>query len=157
EIMAVVGPSGAGKTTLLGLIAGLETPDLGTVLIDGRNVTGLPPHQRDVGVISQRPGLYPHLGGRRNLSIGLGLSSRRVESKEIARRVDEAIQVLGLERVLNRAPHELSGGEQQRVALGRLLVRRPAVWLLDEPFGHVDAAQKTEFRRQLHLLRAAVP
>ncbi len=157
EILAVVGPSGSGKSTLLRLIAGLETPDSGTVQIGERDVTRLAPHLRDIGLIPQRPALFPHLSIRRNLSIGLEMSRLPVSENELARRVDDAIQFMNLDRVLDRAPYELSGGEQQRVALGRLMVRRPAVWLLDEPFGHVDPAQKSEFRRQLHLLRGAVP
>jgi ABC-type sugar transport system ATPase subunit len=157
ETLAVVGPSGSGKTTLLRLIAGLETPDAGTIEIAGRDVTGLAPHQRDVGILPQHPALYPHLDIRRNLSIGLEMSRLKVDSREIDRRVDEAVQFLGLDSVLDRRPFQLSGGEQQRVALGRLMVRRPSVWLLDEPFGHLDSGRKTEFRRQLHLLRGHVP
>lgn len=157
EALAVVGPSGSGKTTLLRLIAGLESPDVGRIEIAGRDVAGLPPHQREVGILPQRPALYPHLNIRRNLSIGLEMSRVQVDHREIDRRVDEAVQFLSLESVLDRRPFQLSGGEQQRVALGRLMVRRPSVWLLDEPFGHLDSGQKTEFRRQLHLLRGHVP
>jgi multiple sugar transport system ATP-binding protein len=157
ESMAIVGPSGSGKTTILRLIAGLEKADSGSISIAGHDVTHAAPHQRNIGLVSQRPALYPHLNIRRNLSIGLEMSRLPVSQEEAARRVEEAIEFLELADVLDRAPHDLSGGEQQRVALGRLMVRRPAVWLLDEPFGHLDAGQKTGFRRQLHLLRGAIP
>ena len=157
ETLAVVGPSGSGKTTLLRLIAGLETPDSGIVEIAGRDVTALPPHERDVGILPQNPALYPHLNVRRNLSIGLEMSRIALSPGEMDRRVDDAIGFLGLESLLDRRPFQLSGGEKQRVALGRLMVRRPSVWLLDEPFEHLDAGRKTEFRRQLHLLRGHLP
>ncbi len=157
ETLAVVGPSGSGKTTLLRLIAGLETPDCGAIQINGRDITRLPPHEREIGILPQRPPLYPHVTVRRNLSIGLEMGRKRWPKSEIDRRVDEAVEFLNLGTVLDRRPFQLSGGEQQRVALGRLMVRRPSLWLLDEPFGHLDASRKTEFRRQLHLLRGHVP
>src|SRR5262249_20037273 len=152
----VAGPSGSGKSTLLRLIAGLEEPNRGRIFLNGRDVTGLPPAQRDVGLLPQRPALYPHLSVRRNLSIGLEMQNSRRRPKvapaEIERRIDEAIGLLGLEELLDRRPNQLSGGEQQRVGLGRLLVRRPSVWLLDEPFAHVDFPRRMQLRRELHLL-----
>jgi multiple sugar transport system ATP-binding protein len=157
EIMAVVGPSGAGKTTLLRLIAGLESPDSGVISIAGKDVTSLPPRGRDIGLLPQHSALYPHLSIRRNLSIGLEMSRVRVSALETERRIEHAIKLLELGDIMNRRPNELSGGERQRVALGRLMVRRPAVWLLDEPIVHVDSARKTEFRQQLHLLRDQLP
>ncbi|MFL5341925.1 MAG: ABC transporter ATP-binding protein [Gemmataceae bacterium] len=162
ELLALVGPSGAGKSTLLRIIAGLEPADAGVVRIAGRDVTSLQPADRDVALIPQRPALYPHLSVLRNLSIGLEmrLSRRRPERLETIRihqRVDEAIALLGLAPLLNRRPFQLSGGEQQRVALGRVLVRRASVWLLDEPFAHLDAARKIQLRRDLHLLRSTHP
>jgi ABC-type sugar transport system ATPase subunit len=157
EIHTVVGASGSGKTTLLRLIAGLDTPDSGVVRIGGRDVTCLIPAERDVGLLPQRPALYPHLSIWSNLSIGLELRRPRVSSSEVRRRVDEAIGRLGLESLMDRRPFQLSGGEQQRIALGRILVRRPAVWLLDEPFNHLDAARKVRFRRDLLLLTAQLP
>jgi sn-glycerol 3-phosphate transport system ATP-binding protein len=158
EICTVVGPSGAGKSTMLRLIAGLEAPESGNICIGGRDVTHLRPNERDIGLLSQRPALYPHLNVRRNLSIGLEMRrSGRVDSKEIQRRVSEAIELLGLTSITERRPERLSGGEQQRVALGRLMVRRPSVWLLDEPLNHLDTARKNEFCKHLHLLRGQFP
>lgn len=160
ELLTVVGPSGAGKSTLLRLIAGLEEADSGSVHFAARDVTRLPPHERNIGLLSQRPALYSHLSIERNLSIGLEMwqsrhRDQRVLPAETNRRVAEAIELLELGSLLNRRPEELSGGEQQRIALGRVLVRRPPVWLLDEPLSHLDAARKIEFRRHLHLLRAS--
>lgn len=159
SVLALVGPSGAGKSTLLRLIAGLETVDSGVVHLGTRDVTHLPPHLRDVGLLAQRPALYPHLDVRRNLSIGLEMSrsASGMSTAEIDRRVSDAIDWLDLGHVLDRRPEQLSGGEQQRVALGRLVVRQAKVWLLDEPFGHLEPAKKGEFRRRLHLLRERVP
>lgn len=162
EILAVVGPSGAGKSTLLRLIAGLEQVDSGEIHFDGRDLTHSPPHERNVGFVAQRAAIYPHLSVRRNIAIGLEMwQSRRhrerVSPAEISRRVDEAIDLLGLAGVLDRRPEELSGGEAQRVALGRLLVRRPLVWLLDEPLSHLDELRKMDFRGHLHLLHSLRP
>ena len=157
EMLAVVGPSGAGKTTLLRLIAGLEAPDSGAISIARKDVTRLPPHDRDIGILAQRAAIYPHLSVQRNLSIGLEMSRASVSRPEMERRVQHAIKLLGLGDILDRRANELSGGERQRVALGRLMVRRPAVWLLDEPFVHLELARKTEFRQQLHLLRDQLP
>jgi multiple sugar transport system ATP-binding protein len=158
ELLTIVGPSGAGKSTLLRLIAGLEEPDAGSIQIGERNVTRLPPHEREIGLLAQRPALYSHLNVKRNLSIGLEMWQSRhrnqsVSATEMNRRVEQAIELLELGSLQNRRPDELSSGEQQRLALGRVLVRRPPVWLLDEPLSHLDSARKIEFRRHLHLLR----
>lgn len=155
EQFAIVGPSGAGKTTLLRLIAGLETPDRGRIVVNGRDVTAAPPHHRDIGLVPQRSALYPHLSVLENLAVGLRLRPRRERpaEPEIRMRVDEAVQLLGLGPILGNRPHQLSGGEQQRVMLGRLLVRRPSIWLLDEPFAHLDVPLREQLRRDMHLLR----
>ncbi|HEY1375216.1 MAG TPA: ABC transporter ATP-binding protein [Gemmataceae bacterium] len=167
EHVVVVGPSGAGKTTLLRLVAGLERPDAGSVHIAGHDVTRWPPHRRRVALVAQRPALYPHLTVRRNLAASVefrqdrGLLGRLfgrrgpdfVSPVELADRVAEAARILGLTGLLDRQPRHLSGGEQQRVALGRAWVARAAVWLLDEPLAHLDAALRAEIRDQLHLLR----
>jgi ABC-type sugar transport system ATPase subunit len=156
QFVTIAGPSGSGKTTLLRLIAGLEQPDRGRIFLSGRDISGLPPAQRNVGLLPQRPALYPHLSVRRNLSIGLEMQNSRQRPKvtagEIDRRVNEAIDLLGLQQLLDRRPNQLSGGEQQRVGLGRVLVRRPAIWLLDEPFAHVDFPRRMQLKHELHLL-----
>jgi multiple sugar transport system ATP-binding protein len=172
ELLTLVGPSGSGKTTILRLIAGLETPTAGTVFLDGRPANDLPPPDRDVAMVFQRHSLYPHLDVRGNLAFGLRLRRpggwlRRGltrlfrparyrelcrEGKYIAERVADAARLLDLEAVLGMRPAQLSGGEEQRAALGRALVRRPAVYLLDEPLSHLDARLREEMRRQLHLL-----
>jgi ABC-type sugar transport system ATPase subunit len=162
ELLTVVGPSGAGKSTLLRLVAGLEQSDHGSLHFDQRDVTLLPPDQRDIGLLAQRPALYSHLSIERNLSIGLEMwqsrhRDKRVDPAALRRRVSEAIRMLELGELLGRRPEQLSGGEQQRLALGRVLVRRPPVWLLDEPLSHLDATRKIEFRRHLHLLRRSFP
>jgi multiple sugar transport system ATP-binding protein len=156
QFLTIAGPSGSGKSTLLRLIAGLEKANRGRIFLSGRDITDLPPSQRNVGLLPQRPALYPHLSVRRNLSIGLEMQNSRQRPKvapaEIDHRVDEAIGMLGLEKLLDQRPSQLSGGEQQRVGLGRLLVRRPAIWLLDEPFAHMDFPRRMQLKRDLHLL-----
>ncbi len=160
EFFVLLGPSGCGKTTTLRLIAGLETPTAGRVLIDGKDVTHWPPHRRGVALLFQTPALYPHRNVRENLVFGQG---RRYNAGEgiyprsasglLQSRVDEAVRLLGLGSLLERRPAELSGGERQRVALGRALIRQPAVFLLDEPLAHVDAPQRRELGRELKALQ----
>jgi multiple sugar transport system ATP-binding protein len=171
ELLVLVGPSGCGKSTTLRLIAGLETPTEGTLRIDGRVVNALPPRQRRVALVFQRPALYPHLNVRQNLAFGLRLASsdggllrgmlaavglRSAESPADAKEIGEVAHSLGLEPLLDRLPAQLSGGEQQRVALGRALVRRPAVFLLDEPLSNLDVPLRAEMRRELHLLHRRI-
>jgi multiple sugar transport system ATP-binding protein len=158
ELVVLVGPSGCGKTTILRLIAGLEDLTAGNISIGGRVVTRLPPRRRDVALAFQRPALYPHMNVRANLAFGLRLrqggwwpSGERLG--QLARRVGETADLLGLTGVLERYPGQLSGGQQQRVALGRALVREPAVFLLDEPLSNLDAPLRDELRRELHLLQ----
>ena len=148
ELVVVVGPSGCGKTTLLRLIAGLEQPTSGEILIGGRSAAGLAPRQRNVAMVFQSGALYPHMTVDRNLAFGL----RGLASEEVRRRVENAAQMLGIERLLERMPAELSGGERQRVALGRAIVRRPAVFLLDEPLSSLDAPLRRELRREIKRL-----
>jgi ABC-type sugar transport system ATPase subunit len=135
-------------------LAGLAEPGSGTVHVAGRDVTRLAPDKRNLAFVFQRPALYPHLSVRANLGFGLALRRTwfRLNAEE-RRRVDEMAQLLGLSNLLDRRPAELSGGEQQRVALGRALVRRPAAYLLDEPLGSLDARLRLELRRDLHLLQ----
>jgi ABC-type sugar transport system ATPase subunit len=154
ELLAVVGPSGCGKTTLLRVVAGLAELSAGSVHLAGRDVTRLPPHRRDVAFVFQRPALYPYLSVRANLGFGLVLRRTwfRLTAEERTR-VGEVAELLGLNKLLDRQPAKLSGGEQQRVALGRALVRRPAVYLLDEPLAALDARLRLDLRRDLHLLQ----
>jgi ABC-type sugar transport system ATPase subunit len=147
ELLVVLGPSGSGKTTLLRLIAGLEVPSAGRVLIDGLDVTGLPPHRRDVAMVFQHPALYPHLSVFDN--IAFGLRARGVPRGQIVSRVNAMAGLLDLEGLLNRRPAQLSGGERQRVAIGRGLIRQPRVILLDEPFSNLDARLRTGLREQV--------
>jgi sn-glycerol 3-phosphate transport system ATP-binding protein/multiple sugar transport system ATP-binding protein len=147
----LVGPSGCGKSTLLRLVAGLEHPDEGTIALAGRDVTDLPPRDRDVAMVFQSYALYPHLTVRENLAFGLKL--RGTSSAEIAARIDEASAMLGLAKLMDRLPKQLSGGQRQRVAMGRAIVRRPTIFLFDEPLSNLDAALRAEVRveiRRLH-------
>jgi len=147
EFLILVGPSGCGKSTLLRLIAGLETPTAGRILIDGRDVTSLPPQDRDVAMVFQSYALYPHLTVRENLAFGLRM--RHTPREVIAEQVSRAAAALGLDPLLDRKPGQLSGGQRQRVALGRAMVRNPKVFLLDEPLSNLDAQLRLETRAEL--------
>ncbi|MEM6398367.1 MAG: ABC transporter ATP-binding protein [Bacteroidota bacterium] len=145
SLCAVVGHSGSGKTTLLRLIAGLERPDQGKVIIDGQEMTGLatfvPPANRGVGMVFQNYALFPHLTVAKNVAYGLPKSS--------SQRVSELLDLVGLNGYQKKYPHELSGGEQQRVALARTLAPSPRLLLLDEPFSNLDAGLKADIRKQV--------
>ena len=147
EFMVLVGPSGCGKSTALRMIAGLETPTAGRILIGDRDVTALPPQQRDIAMVFQTYALYPHMTVRQNLAFGLRM--RGADRGLIDRRVNEAAHILGLEPVLGRKPAQLSGGQRQRVALGRAIVREPKVFLFDEPLSNLDAKLRVETRAEL--------
>jgi multiple sugar transport system ATP-binding protein len=147
EFMVLVGPSGCGKSTALRMIAGLETPTSGRILIGDREVTALPPQERDIAMVFQSYALYPHMSVRQNL--GFGLRMRGVDKRTIDARVAEAARALGLEAVLDRKPAQLSGGQRQRVALGRAIVREPKVFLFDEPLSNLDAKLRVETRAEL--------
>jgi len=147
----LVGPSGCGKSTLLRLVAGLEEADEGSIKLADRDVTRLPPRDRDVAMVFQSYALYPHLTVRDNLKFGLEL--RGTPRAEIDKRLDEASAMLGLGKLLDRLPKQLSGGQRQRVAMGRAIVRRPTIFLFDEPLSNLDAALRAEVRveiRRLH-------
>ena len=147
ECLALVGPSGCGKTTLLRMIAGLEQPTSGSVAIDGQPVTHLAAKDRQVAMVFQHHALYPHLSVYDNLAFGLKL--RKCPRAEIERRVKAAAETLGLTACLGRRPRELSGGQHQRVALGRALVRQPKVFLLDEPLSNLDAPLRAQLRAEI--------
>ena len=147
ELLAVVGPSGCGKTTLLRLMAGLETPDAGGIAIDGMPAASLAPEDRNVAMVFQNHALYPHLTARENLACGLKWRGAKAEEIEI--RVAEMARVMNLEGCLDRLPEHLSGGQCQRVALGRAAVLRPRLFLFDEPLAHLDAEMRLQLRREI--------
>lgn len=147
EVLVLVGPSGCGKSTLLRLIAGLDDPDGGSLRLDGRELSGVPPQERDVAMVFQGYALYPHMNVRDN--IGFPLRMRGVGAAERAAKVEEAAELLGLGKLLDRKPSELSGGERQRVAMGRAIVRRPKIFLFDEPLSNLDAALRTQLRVEI--------
>ena len=146
----VLGPSGSGKSTLLRIVAGLEVADRGTVCIGERDVTRLPPQQRDCAMVFQNYALYPHMSVRENLGYALKLA--RLDAAERARRIAFAAELLGLGELLDRKPAQLSGGQRQRVAIGRAIARRPRVLLFDEPLSNLDARLRQEMRVELRRL-----
>ncbi|TAM61824.1 MAG: sn-glycerol-3-phosphate ABC transporter ATP-binding protein UgpC [Rhodanobacter sp.] len=151
EFVVLVGPSGCGKSTLLRMIAGLESPSGGEIRIGGRCVNAQEPSARDIAMVFQNYALYPHMSVRENLSYALKL--RKLERAEITRRVDWAVDLLGLQPLLARKPGELSGGQRQRVAMGRAIVREPQLFLFDEPLSNLDARLRNHMRveiKQLH-------
>jgi multiple sugar transport system ATP-binding protein len=152
EFLVLVGPSGCGKSTLLRMIAGLEETTGGTVSIGGRDVTGLPPRDRDIAMVFQSYALYPHMTVRSNL--GYGLKVRKTAKREIEERVATVAELLGLEKLLDRRPAALSGGQRQRVAMGRAIVREPAAFLMDEPLSNLDAKLRVSMRAQLGALHS---
>lgn len=153
ELLVVLGPTGAGKTTLLRTIAGLEKPDAGNITMAGRDVTGLDPASRDVALVFQNFSLYPRWSVRRNLEFGLRAPGRNVPEAEIQRRVTWAADILKITRYLDREASRLSGGEMQRVAIGRAIVRRPRLFLMDEPLTNLDAKLREALRVELVQLR----
>ena len=149
EFVVLLGPTGAGKTTILRLIAGLERPDRGSVVIQGRVVTKEVPADRDVAFVFQQYSLYPHLSVYDNLAFPLRSPARRVDEKTIRRRIQQIAELLHIDHKLNNRATALSGGEMQRVAIGRALVREPAVYLMDEPLSSLDAKLRAELRLEL--------
>jgi multiple sugar transport system ATP-binding protein len=147
EFMVLVGPSGCGKSTLLRMIAGLEEITDGTIRIGDRDVTELPPPERDIAMVFQNYALYPHMSVRENL--GFGLSVRHTPKPEIRRRVGDVASLLGLEELLDRKPAHLSGGQRQRVAMGRAIIREPVAFLMDEPLSNLDAKLRVGMRASL--------
>ena len=147
EFLVLVGPSGCGKSTLLRLLAGLEDVTDGTIAIGDRDVTELAPRSRDIAMVFQSYALYPHMTVRQNL--GYGLRARKTPKDEIARRVGEVAELLGLADLLDRRPAQLSGGQRQRVAMGRAIVRQPQAFLLDEPLSNLDAKLRVGMRASL--------
>jgi multiple sugar transport system ATP-binding protein len=149
EFVVLLGPSGAGKTTTLRLITGLERPDTGAVLIDGRDVTHEPPGARDIAFVFQQYSLYPHLSVYDNLAFPLRSPARRVPEALIRKRVEQTAELLHISSKLQNSATRLSGGEMQRVAIGRALVRDPTIYLMDEPLSSLDAKLRAELRLEL--------
>lgn len=151
EFFVVVGPTGSGKTTLLRLLAGLDPADEGTIELDGRDVTAAPAGDRSVGMVFQGHALFPHLSVAGNIAFGLGRT--RLAPSDRAASVRTAAELVGCETLLERMPHQLSGGERRRVAIARMLVRERSLFLLDEPLSGLDAHERASIRRRLHDLQ----
>jgi sn-glycerol 3-phosphate transport system ATP-binding protein len=150
----LLGPSGCGKSTTLRLIAGLEAADTGRITIAGRDVTRLPPAQRNISMVFQSYALFPHLSVAENIVFGLKV--RRVAPAERARRLQRVAGLLGLSKLLDRKPNQLSGGQQQRVALGRAIIAEAPVCLMDEPLSNLDAQLRAEMRQEIRNLQRAL-
>jgi len=151
EMLVIVGASGCGKSTLLRLVAGLETPTAGRIVVGGRDVTGLDPSERDIAMVFQNYALYPHMSVFDNMAYGLRI--RGLSRGEISRKVEEAATLLGLEALLARKPRQLSGGQRQRVAMGRAIVRDPKLFLFDEPLSNLDAKLRVQMRAEIRKLQ----
>jgi sn-glycerol 3-phosphate transport system ATP-binding protein len=151
ELLVLLGPSGCGKSTTLRLIAGLETPTSGTIEIEGRDVSDLPPVKRNISMVFQNYALFPHLNVAENILFGL--KARKVPKKEQKKRLAEAVSLLGLGEFLDRRPAQLSGGQRQRIALGRAIVAQVPVCLMDEPLSNLDAKLRQEMRQEIRSLQ----
>ncbi len=154
EFVVFVGPSGCGKSTLLRLIAGLEDTSSGTIEIDGRDATALPPAKRGLAMVFQSYALYPHMSVRKNIAFPLKMAGLPVAEQE--KRVANAARILNLTSYLDRRPGQLSGGQRQRVAIGRAIVREPAAFLFDEPLSNLDAALRVSMRQEITELHQAL-
>ena len=150
EFVVFVGPSGCGKSTLLRLIAGLDDPTSGDIVIKGKRVNTVPASERGLSMVFQSYALYPHMSVRQNLSFGL--ENMRMERAEIDRRVDAAAKLLQIDHLMARRPGQLSGGQRQRVAIGRAIVREPVVFLFDEPLSNLDAELRLQMRVEISQL-----
>ena len=155
EFVVLVGPSGCGKSTILRMIAGLEEPTSGDIVIDGTVVTQREPKDRDIAMVFQDYALYPHMTVAENMAFALRY--RHVKRTDIRRRVIDVARMLEIEPLLQRTPRQLSGGQRQRVAMGRAIVRDPKLFLFDEPLSNLDAKLRVQMRTELRKLRLAVP
>ncbi|TIQ23599.1 MAG: ABC transporter ATP-binding protein [Mesorhizobium sp.] len=156
EFVVLLGPTGAGKTTTLRLIAGLERPDTGSIHIGGRDATTLSPAERDTAFVFQQYSLYPHLSVYDNLAFPLRSPARRLSEEAVRRRVEDVARMVRIHHKLNNRSTKLSGGEMQRVAIGRALVRKPSIYLMDEPLSSLDAKLRADLRLELKRIQAEV-
>ena len=154
EFVSILGPSGCGKTTTLRMIAGFEPPDAGRILIDGRDVTTIPPQKRDIGLVFQNYALFPHMTVSQNVAFGLEM--RGIDRAESTRIVAATLELVRLDQLGGRYPNQLSGGQQQRVALARALAIRPRLLLLDEPLSNLDAKLRDEMRDEIRRIQRDV-
>ncbi|TGR19294.1 ABC transporter ATP-binding protein [bacterium M00.F.Ca.ET.141.01.1.1] len=154
EFVVLLGPTGAGKTTTLRLIAGLERPDTGTIEIGGHNATSLSPAERDTAFVFQQYSLYPHLSVFDNLAFPLRSPARKIPEDQIRRRVEEVAKMVRIHHKLANRSTKLSGGEMQRVAIGRALVRKPSIYLMDEPLSSLDAKLRADLRLELKRIQS---
>jgi multiple sugar transport system ATP-binding protein len=154
EFVVFVGPSGCGKSTLLRLIAGLEDTTSGTIAIDGKDATALPPAKRGLAMVFQSYALYPHMTVRKNIAFPLKMAG--LSEADQTRKVEAAAKVLNLSNYLDRRPGQLSGGQRQRVAIGRAIVREPAAFLFDEPLSNLDAALRVSMRQEISELHQSL-
>ncbi len=151
EMLVIVGASGCGKSTLLRMVAGLETPSAGRILLEGRDITSVDPSARDIAMVFQNYALYPHMTVFDNMAYGLRI--RGLSREDITHRVDLAASLLGLSDFLGRKPRQLSGGQRQRVAMGRAIVREPKLFLFDEPLSNLDATLRVRTRAEIRRLQ----
>jgi multiple sugar transport system ATP-binding protein len=154
EFVVLLGPTGAGKTTTLRLIAGLERPDSGTIHIGGHDATALSPAERDTAFVFQQYSLYPHLSVFDNLAFPLRSPARRFPEEAVRRRVEDVARMVRIDHKLDNRSTKLSGGEMQRVAIGRALVRKPAIYLMDEPLSSLDAKLRADLRLELKRIQS---
>ena len=155
EFLVLVGPSGCGKSTTLRMLAGLEEVNGGAILIGDRDVTNIPPKDRDIAMVFQNYALYPHMTVAENMGFALKIAG--VDKEERAARVLDAAKLLDLEPYLNRKPKALSGGQRQRVAMGRAIVRKPQVFLMDEPLSNLDAKLRVQTRTPVSYTHLTLP
>jgi putative spermidine/putrescine transport system ATP-binding protein len=151
EFISLLGPSGCGKTTALRLVAGFDRPDHGRIVVDGRDVTGVPPNKRDMGMVFQAYSLFPNMNARQNVEFGLRIRGR--DRSDRAKKVDDLMELVGLSHAADRYPYQLSGGMQQRVALARALAIEPRVLLLDEPLSALDAKVRVQLREEIRRIQ----
>jgi ABC-type sugar transport system ATPase subunit len=154
ELMILLGPSGCGKTTTLNCIAGLEVPTSGRIYFDNADVTDIPPHKRNIAMVFQSSLLYPHLTGRQNIAMSLRTSN--LGKDEIAQRIEEVAVTVDILPLIDKQPAQMSGGERQRVAIAKAIIRKPSVFLMDEPLANLDAALRETLRSEISVLQKRI-